>query len=111
MRRNKYGNHKCSLGDMKFDSKKERQRYLELEMMLNAGLITNLKRQVPFELLPAFYHEGKKVQGIKYVADFVYDENGQQVIEDVKSDGTRSNQVYRMKKKWMLSKGLEIKEI
>lgn len=112
-RKNKYGNIKCELDGITFDSKKERQRYAELNMMQKAGVISDLELQKSFELQPAFRDKhGKKHQAIRYVADFVYiDEHGNQVIEDVKSEGTRSNQLYRLKKKMMLYHGWEIKEI
>ena len=49
---------------------------------------------------------------IKYVADFVYQEKGQLVVEDVKSKMTRNLPVYRLKKHLMKSvHGLEIREI
>jgi len=49
---------------------------------------------------------------VKYVADFVYQENGQLVVEDVKSTMTRNLPVYRLKKHLMKSvHGLEIREI
>ena len=109
--RHKYHNQPTMLDDILFDSKKEAMRYAELKMLEKAGAITDLKRQVPYELQPAFYHKGKRVQAIRYIADFVYTEDGNQVIEDVKSDGTRYNQVYKIKKKMMLYHGWEIKEI
>lgn len=112
-KKNKYGNVKCELDGIMFDSKKERQRYAELLMMSKAGVIKELELQKSFTLQPAFRDKhGHKHQPIRYVADFVYiDEQGNQVIEDVKSEGTRKNQLYRLKKKMMLYHGWEIKEI
>lgn len=109
----KYLNKRTKLDGINFDSEKEAGRYADLMTMQKAGIISNLERQKPFELQPAFYDsKGIKHQPIRYVADFVYtDEQGKQVIEDVKSEGTRKNQLYRMKKKMMLYHGWEIKEI
>ena len=107
----KYGNRRTKVDDIDFDSEKEAGRYAELKMLEKAGEISDLKLQVPFELQPGFYHNGEKIQNIKYVADFVYMLDGKQVIEDVKSDGTRKNKVYQLKKKMMLYHGWEIKEI
>ena len=108
----KYGNKRTKLDGINFDSEKEAGRYADLLMMQKAGIISSLERQKPFELQPAFYDsDGIKHQPIKYVADFVYMQDGKQVIEDVKSDGTRKNQVYKLKKKMMLYHGWEIKEI
>ena len=47
---NKYHNKKCIYKDMIFDSKKERDYYIVLEMMLKNNQITDLKTQVKFEL-------------------------------------------------------------
>lgn len=108
---NKYGNRRTKIDGFDFDSEKEAGRYAELKMLEKAGAISDLRLQVPFELQPDFYHNGEKIQKIKYVADFVYMQDGKQVIEDVKSDGTRNNQIYKLKKKMMLYHGWEIKEI
>ena len=108
---NKYGNRRTKIDGIDFDSEKEAGRYAELKMLEKAGVISDLKLQVPFELQPGFYYKGEKIQSIRYVADFVYMQDGKQVIEDVKSDGTRKNKVYQLKKKMMLYHGWEIEEI
>lgn len=55
---------------------------------------------------------GKTIREIAYVADFVYMENGKQVVEDVKSDITRANPVYKIKKKMLMYvHGIEITEV
>lgn len=87
-----------------FDSKKEARRAEELRMMEKAGIIRNLRTQVPFVLLPPFRHKGKWYSGIKYFADFVYIQDGKEVCEDVKSPITAKNPVYRMKRKMLLFK-------
>ena len=48
---NKYKNVKTKDG---FDSGKERKRFLELELLQNAGIITSLNNQVSFELIDKF---------------------------------------------------------
>ena len=50
--RNKYHNQKYSADGEVFDSKKEFQRWQELKILEKAGEISELRRQVPFELLP-----------------------------------------------------------
>ena len=95
----KYKNIKTADG---FDSKKERKRYLELEMMQKAGVIKCLAKQAPFELLPTFKDkQGITERGIKYIADFVYFDNEKEsfVIEDVKSPFTRKLPTYVIKRK------------
>ena len=80
---------------IKFDSKKEGARYLELFMLQKAGQISNLELQKKFVICPKKY-ANKRAR--YYVADFVYVENGLKVIEDVKSPITRKNPVYSLKK-------------
>lgn len=103
--RSKYGNVKTVTSDgIKHDSEKEAQRWCELKLLERAGIIKDLKRQVEFELIPK---QGKE-SPVRYIADFVYIENGKKVVEDVK--GIRTD-VYKIKKKMMLYfHGIRIKE-
>jgi hypothetical protein len=105
---NKYGNIKTVTSDgIKHDSIKEANRWCELNLLLRAGMIQDLQRQVKFELLPK--QEGERA--VYYVADFVYTENGKKVVEDVKSSATKTKE-YRIKKKMLLYfHGIKIKEI
>ena len=48
----KYGNKKTQFAGLTFDSKAEARRYGELQLLERAGLISNLRRQVPIELVP-----------------------------------------------------------
>ena len=108
---NKYRNKKTTVDGITFDSQKEACRWCELKLMQQAGLISELKRQQRFELQPSFYYEGRKQRPITYVCDFVYREGDKYVIEDVKSPITKNNQVYKLKKKMMMYKGYEVKEV
>ncbi len=95
--KNKYGNKKLVIDDHKFDSKREARRYQELKMMLRSGVITDLELQKPFVLQETCKNgNGETVRRIKYVADFVYKQNGVTIVEDTK--GFR-NSVYLLKKK------------
>lgn len=143
----------------KYDSKKEYARWLELQILQRAGEISELRRQVEFELIPAKY-ETEKVKdkvvrewfvpydlpfGIKqcmtrkkaeefakankipykkiyskeftkpvykevcfeqnavYTADFVYrNKDGKEIVEDVKSEVTRKEADYVLRRKLML---------
>ena len=107
--KSKYNNIKTTtLDGIKHDSKKEAKRWMELCLLQRAGEISDLKRQVPFELIPK--QEGERA--VKYIADFVYTENGKQVVEDVKSPATRKNPEYVIKRKLMrYIHGIKIKEI
>lgn len=109
---NKYGNRKTTVDGRTFDSRKEATRFAELSLMQRAGLISDLQTQVPFEVIPAQKRNGKTVERpVKYVADFVYTENGETVVEDVKSVATRTPE-YIIKRKLMLYEfGIQIIEI
>lgn len=102
---NKYGARKLTAPDgQKFDSVKEFHRWGCLRLLERAGRISDLKRQVSFELIPK--QDGERA--CSYVADFVYYEDGKLVVEDCKGFKT---DVYRMKKKLMLwVHGIHIKE-
>ena len=93
----KYHSKITRVGDKKFHSKKEADRFVELTLMEKAQAIQDLKTQVAFPLIKKSAY-GKE---IKYVADFVYYEDGVMVVEDVKSPITKKNQVYVLKKRLM----------
>lgn len=120
MARSKYGNRKVVLKGEEFDSMKEYQRWYVLKMLEKSGKIQDLQRQVKFVLIPAQYEpdtispkgavkRGKMLEReCSYVADFVYTENGQQVVEDTKGFRTAD---YIIKRKLMLHvHGIRIKE-
>ena len=91
----KYFSKKTVYNGETYDSAKEARRAAELNLLLLAGRIQDLRRQVTFELLPAQNGE----RAVKYTADFVYTENGQMVVEDVKSEATRRIRDYVIKRK------------
>ena len=124
---NKYHNIKTKTSDgIKHDSRKEARRWTELNLLEKAGEISNLQRQVKYQLIPPQYEgyqryskSGKRLKdGIKllerevaYIADFVYVDNktGETVVEDAK--GVRTKE-YNLKRKLMLyMKAIKIKEI
>ena len=110
---NKYGNEKTEVDGIKFASRHEAKRYVELKYMERAGLIKNLQLQRVYTLIGTQKDKDGNVleRPVKYIADFVYTENGKTVVEDVKSPATRTD-VYKLKKKLMLYKfGIEIKEV
>lgn len=100
---NKYGASKtlCFKGH-KHDSKKEAARCDELHLLLKAKIISNLEVQKKFVLIPPRkYNSMKNEQGINYIADFVYEENGILVVEDCKGYKTKE---YIMKRKMFKDK-------
>ena len=108
--RSKYGAKKVTVNGETFDSQKEYRRFCELSLLEKAGKVTNLQRQVKFELIPSQRIDGKVVErACTYVADFVYTENGKKVVEDTKGFKTKD---YIIKRKLMLYvHGIQIKEI
>ncbi len=93
----RYNHTKVEVDGLKFDSKKEYQRYLVLKEAEDRGAISDLRTQVKFELIPAVveeYIEHLKTKdkiktrtlqlAITWTADFVYQKDGEEVVEDVK---------------------------
>ena len=108
-KQSKYKNKKVVYDEIKFDSQKERNYYIKLKLLEDKGKIKNLKLQVKFELQPKFKSGNKNIQAISYIADFTYlDEENKLHIVDTK--GVRTD-VYKIKKKMMQYKGLEIEEV
>jgi hypothetical protein len=105
-RRNKYGARRVVVDGEAFASSAEATRYFSLELLQRAGHISQLRRQVKF---------GLEVNGIHicdYIADAAYIDNATQrlVVEDTKSEPTKTP-AYTLKKKLMLAcHGIEILE-
>jgi hypothetical protein len=109
----KYRNQKTIVDGITFDSKKEANRWAELKLLERAGKITFLQRQVSYVLVPKQVRDGKMIERpVVYKADFAYkDENGEDVVEDVKSPATKT-QVYILKRKLLLWEyGLQVREV
>lgn len=127
----KYKNSPVEYDGISFDSKREAKRYAELKLLERAGKITDLQRQVKFELIPAQYEAverwsdktGKKLKDGKkllekecsYIADFVYCADGRRVVEDVKGYRDPQSAGYAkfvIKRKLMLYvHGIRIQEV
>ena len=112
---NKYNARKIQIQGETFDSMAEAKRWRELQWMQRGGLIKGLQRQVVYILLPKQYDEYGKVieRAAEYIADFVYYEDGQLVVEDVK--GYKKGSAYALfalKRKLMLKLyGIRVREI
>ena len=121
---NKYHNNKVVVDGQYFDSQKEARRFRELKLMESAGMIHGLTRQKKYVLIPAQREpdtvgkRGGKIKGkliereCAYYADFCYyDRDGREVVEDVKSPATRTEQ-YKIKRKLMMYvHGIQIVEV
>ena len=103
---NKYHNTKVIYNGIKFDSKKERDRYITLKQLEKAGIIKELELQPKFLLLDTIHYKGKTYPKTYYKADFKYfdNEKGKYITEDIKSPITAKDKVYRLKIKMLLTK-------
>lgn len=125
--KSKYYNIKTKASDgIVFDSCKEARRWEQLLLLQRAGEITDLRRQVAYELIPAQYETierysktGKRLQDkvklverkVEYVADFVYNDakTGELVVEDTKGVRTKD---YVIKRKLMYAVyAIKIREV
>ena len=132
MRRRKYGNTKVIMDGIQFDSQREAARYQELKLLERAGRITDLQTQVKYVLIPTqraasfeVYksgpNKGRRKPGkvleceCSYIADFVYTQDGETVVEDVKGYRDPASAGYAkfvIKRKLMLERyGIRIKEV
>ena len=102
----KYNNTKIRVDGRLFDSKAEAARWQELQLLERAGEITELERQVEYELIP----KQKGERAVKYIADFRYvDHDGKTVVEDTKGVKTP---VWIIKRKLMLRvHGIRVREV
>lgn len=100
--KNKYWAKKVLYMGIRFDSKKEFERYLILRDEEKRKIISDLKCQVKYQLIPTFKHKWQTVFWVSYIADFVYKKWSETIVEDVKSAWTRTNPAYIIKKKLLL---------
>lgn len=120
--KHKFNNKKMSTPDGEFDSKGEWERWIFLKEALGNGQISELRRQVKYTLIPTQYRteivhlktkdkEVKRVaeREITYTADFVYEKNGEKIVEDFKGF---PNDRWPLKKAMMLYfHGIAIREV
>lgn len=102
-RRSKYGNKKTTSDGMIFDSKHEAECYEALKLQTRIGDYRALFCQVAFTL-PG---------DVKYIADFVtLNNDGTYTVYDAKSEATRKDKTYRLKKRLMRNcLNIEIQEV
>ena len=97
----KYHNKKTVADGIKFDSKLEAKRYVQLKILERAGVIRDLELQTEYELIPSFKKDGKTWRKTVYKADFRYilAEDDSYIIEDVKGSTAVITDVFRLKQK------------
>lgn len=108
MKTGKYRKHTGKYRNKKtngYASKHEARCAAMLKAMERAGLISDLREQVPFELVP----KCGKERAVKYVADFVFVENGETIVADAKGVRTREYIIKRKLMNWR--HGIPIREI
>ena len=124
-KQSKWHNTPCEYNGIKFDSHKERDRYIFLKSLEDKGVISDLKRQVRYTVCPAVYGEREVQLKTKtkiekytrqiasyYYADFTYMLNGELVVEDIKGAEGTETEVFRLKAKLMLAyNGIEVKKV
>lgn len=90
----KYKNKITEINGIKFHSKKEANRYMELKLLQKAGKIKDIELQPKIPLLV----NGKSIG--YYIGDFRYYDNAKHrlILEDVKSPATKTP-IYNLKKK------------
>lgn len=125
-RSTKYHNRKVTVDGITFDSQKEAVRFQELRLLERAGAISELRRQVKYILIPAQREESSETfkkgskkgllkpglvieQECSYIADFVYFQDGNTVVEDAK--GVRTPEYIIKRKLMLLNYGIKIKEV
>lgn len=92
MSHGKYRAKPVTFDGYRFASQMEWRRYLQLKILSQNGNIKELKLQPRFDLTI----NGHKI--CTYVADFSYQENGTEIVEDVKGVETP---VFKLKRKLM----------
>ncbi|MEN6566362.1 MAG: DUF1064 domain-containing protein [Veillonellales bacterium] len=97
-RQAKYHNEKVLVDGILFDSKKEADKYAELQMLKRAGVVTEIDLQPKFLLQAGYrdYHTKRWVRPIIYVADFRVAYADGRVEVDTKGFRTKE---YRLKLK------------
>lgn len=110
--RSKYRAKKITVDGVTYDSKKEYKRFCDLALLERAGHIQDLQRQVRITLIPSQKdpETGKTLERpVYYIADFVYRQDGREIVEDVKGYKTKE---YILKRKLLLwVHGIRIKEV
>ena len=120
----RYNHTKVEVNGLKFDSKKEYQRYLILKEAEDKGIITDLRTQVKYELIPAVTEEyvvhlktKDKIKTrtlqlpITWTADFVYIKDGEEVVSDVKPSKVLLSDRFVIKEKlffWKYRKKIQL---
>lgn len=105
---------KIKVGDVEFDSIAEHDRYIELLLMQKAGVISDLECHPSYEVIPKQETpEGRQnFRNVIYTPDFRYKRDGKEIVEEVKSEFTRKEKDYVLRRKMLyFTKGIYVEEI
>lgn len=112
-RTGKVNHETVKINGIKFDSMAEAERYKVLRVMEKTGKISGLECHPRWEIIPKQEVQGhRNFQAAHYTADFKYYQDGQLVVEDVKSEYTRQAEDYKLRRKLMyLMNGIYVTEV
>lgn len=82
--KNKYNNNIVEINGETFASEIEYDRWCQLQLLQQGDHISQLRRQVTFELFAGYRLNGKKIRSMNMVIDATYVEDGQKIAEDTK---------------------------
>lgn len=107
----KYRSRKVTVNGIEFDSHREARRYQELQLLLRAGEISDLRLQKKYTLIPSQKKpSGGTERACTYTADFIYkDKTGREIVED--SKGMKTQQYIIRRKLMLYVHGIEVKEV
>ena len=119
-KKGRYGNvNKIVEDGIRFDSKREYLRYLDLKLLERSGEIKELTVHPAFPIIiggvpimVSSNQHNKWDRQLTYEADFLYWDNrkGDRVIEDVKMQSGHRTGIYKIKRALMRAMGHEIVE-
>ena len=105
----KYKNKKITIDGIKFDSRKEGQRYQDLKLLERAGYIKNLTCHPSFKITEGGATDpatGRKMAARRFTADFAYYDvkRKKDIVEDVKSPITAKETAYRLRRQLFIER-------
>jgi len=109
-RKNKFNAQPVIVNDVLFASKAESLRHPQLQLLENAGIISELELQPKFVLQESFRDaQGRQHRAITYTADYSYLQDRQRVVEDVKGGKATQTQQFAIRWKWVIKQNPSIR--
>ena len=102
-RKSKFNAQPVTVDNVVFASKAESRRHLQLQLLENAGMISELELQPKFVLQESFRDaQGRQHRAITFTADYSYLQDRQRVVEDVKGGKATQTQQFAIRWKWVI---------